>query len=96
MTAQKLAEKILNEIGPWDYSVFKNRLEVIRPVLSRALKEAFERGLVTPTLCVDAEREIYEKCAEIADEVGVDSEEGREIARRIRNASPLWVKRYES
>lgn len=32
----------------------------------------------------EAKAEAYEGAAKIADEVGVDSEEGREIARRIR------------
>ena len=39
MNAKELAVKIIGEMGPCDYTEFKNRLEVVESLLSEALEE---------------------------------------------------------
>ena len=82
-TAEEVARTVITE---WVDKGTLRAPSVLLPIIVAAL-ESYAREKVKEfrEVCtLDAKLEERERCAKIADEVGVDSAEGREIAARIR------------
>ena len=81
--ARQLAERILREMGPWDYAVFKEKLPIIESLISEALEEKLKKTYSQAFIHArrEAKAEAYEKAAQ-ATKCGYCLQAIRALARR--------------